>query len=41
MSAESELQRHEQDWHGFMRLTTYASITVATILILLAIFVVR
>ena len=40
MSAESELQRHEQDWHGFMRLTTYASITVAAILILMALFLI-
>jgi Bacterial aa3 type cytochrome c oxidase subunit IV len=39
MSAESELQRHQQDWHGFMRLTVFACATVATILILLAVFV--
>lgn len=39
MSADSELQRHRQDWHGFMRLTIYATAVVAIILTLLALFV--
>ena len=39
MSAEGDLQRHQQDWEGFMRLTTYSSVAVAAILILLAVFV--
>jgi hypothetical protein len=38
MSAESELQRHRQDWHGFVRLTVYSSAIVAGILILMALF---
>lgn len=40
MSVDSDLQRHRQDWHGFMRLTIYSTATVAAILILLAVFLV-
>lgn len=40
MSVDSELQRHQQDWHGFMRLTTYCGSTVVVILILMAIFLI-
>ena len=40
MSADSELQRHREDWHGFMRLTTYSAITVAVIVILMALFLI-
>ena len=40
MSVDSELQRHRQDWLGFVRLTTYAAVIVASILILMALFLV-
>ncbi len=40
MSVDSELQRHRQDWQGFMRLTVYSTATVAAVLILMALFLV-
>jgi len=41
MAADSELQRHRQDWEGFVRLTVWASGSVAVLLILMALFLVH
>ena len=40
MVANAELERHRQDWQDFVRLMTYVVGGIATILILLAIFLV-
>jgi hypothetical protein len=41
MAVDSELQRHRQDWEGFMRITVCVSGTIAAALILMAIFLVH
>ena len=40
MAANAELERHRQDWQDFVRLVTYGVGTIATILILMALFLV-
>ncbi|HLF58631.1 MAG TPA: aa3-type cytochrome c oxidase subunit IV [Alphaproteobacteria bacterium] len=41
MSVDSELQRHRQDWEGFVRLTMIASAGVIVLLALMAAFLVK
>ncbi len=40
MSVDTELQRHRQDWDGFVRLTIFVAGGVAVLLILMAAFLV-
>lgn len=37
MSVDSDLQRHQRDWKGFIRLVTICSTTAAVILALMAV----
>lgn len=41
MSVDTELQRHRQDWEGFVRLTIFVAAGVAVLLILMAAFLVK
>ncbi|MGB8275437.1 MAG: aa3-type cytochrome c oxidase subunit IV [Alphaproteobacteria bacterium] len=40
MAANSELERHRQDWHGFVRLMGYTIASIVVLLILMATFLV-
>lgn len=40
MSLDSDLQRHQRDWQGFIRLVAICSATTAVILVLMAVFLV-
>ena len=38
MTADSELQRYEEDWRGFTRLLTIVAFTIVGVLTLMAVF---
>ncbi len=40
MSVDSDLQRHQRDWKGFIRLMTICSASAAVTLALMAVFLV-
>lgn len=35
---DSELQAHQEMWHGFIKLMSYGAVAVAVLLVLMALF---